>query len=68
MDLNDRFVQPMREELTRVGFEELRTPEQVDLALAPGEGTTLVFVNSVCGCAAGMARPGMAQALASTST
>src|SRR5687767_400446 len=67
MDLNDRFVQPMREELTRVGFEELRTPEQVDLALAPGKGTTLVFVNSVCGCAAGMARPGMAQALARTS-
>ncbi len=56
------FVAPMREELTREGFEELRTPEAVDEAvLRPG--TTLVVVNSVCGCAAGKARPGIALSL-----
>ena len=67
MDLNSNFIQPMREELTAVGFRELRTPDEVDAVLAPKKGVTLVFVNSVCGCAAGMARPGMAQALAGTS-
>ncbi|GAA3571037.1 BrxA/BrxB family bacilliredoxin [Snuella lapsa] len=51
------LVKPMREDLTRVGFEELHTPEDVDVALAK-EGTTLVVVNSVCGCAAANARPG----------
>ena len=51
------LVKPMREDLTRVGFEELQTPDQVDTALAKG-GTTLVVVNSVCGCAAANARPG----------
>ena len=51
------LVKPMREDLTRVGFEELQTPDQVDTALAK-EGTTLVVVNSVCGCAAANARPG----------
>ncbi|WP_242092300.1 BrxA/BrxB family bacilliredoxin [Aestuariivivens sediminicola] len=51
------LVKPMREDLTRVGFEELQTPDQVDAALAK-EGTTLVVVNSVCGCAAANARPG----------
>jgi putative YphP/YqiW family bacilliredoxin len=66
MDLNARFIQPMREELTSIGFTELTTPEAVDAALGSKSGATLVFVNSVCGCAAGMARPGMAQALAST--
>jgi len=66
MDLNARFIQPMRDELTGIGFEELTTPDAVDAALGAREGTTLVFVNSVCGCAAGMARPGMAQALGST--
>jgi putative YphP/YqiW family bacilliredoxin len=66
MDLNARFIQPMREELTSIGFTELTTPEAVDAALGPKSGATLVFVNSVCGCAAGMARPGLAQALAST--
>jgi putative YphP/YqiW family bacilliredoxin len=64
MDLNAGFVQPMRDELTRIGFTELRTPAEVDTALGGKSGTTLVFVNSVCGCAAGMARPGAAQALA----
>lgn len=63
MDLNASFVQPMRDELTRVGFTELRTPDEVDAALGSPNGTTLVFVNSVCGCAAGMARPGAALAL-----
>ena len=52
----------MREELTRLGFEELRTPEQVDAAVKQ-PGTTLVVVNSVCGCAAGKARPGIALSL-----
>jgi len=52
------MVQPMREELTTVGFEELLTSEQVESALQ-SEGTVLVVVNSVCGCAAGTARPGV---------
>lgn len=56
------FVAPMREELTRIGFEELRTPEAVD-ELMKRSGTTMVVVNSVCGCAAGKARPGIALAL-----
>ena len=56
------FVAPMREELTTLGFEELRTPEAVDSAVAR-PGTTLLVVNSVCGCAAGKARPGVAMAL-----
>jgi putative YphP/YqiW family bacilliredoxin len=56
------FIAPMREELTRVGFEELRTVDSVDQAVAR-EGTTLIVVNSVCGCAAGKARPGIALSL-----
>jgi bacilliredoxin len=56
------FIAPMREELTRLGFEELRTPEWVDAAVNQ-PGTTLVVVNSVCGCAAGKARPGIALSL-----
>jgi putative YphP/YqiW family bacilliredoxin len=52
-----RLVQPMREELTRIGFEELRTPEEVDTVLGKERGTMLVLVNSVCGCAARNARP-----------
>jgi putative YphP/YqiW family bacilliredoxin len=52
-----RLVQPMREELTRIGFEELRTPEQVDAVLGAERETMLVLVNSVCGCAARNARP-----------
>jgi putative YphP/YqiW family bacilliredoxin len=54
----------MRAELTSVGFEELRTPEAVDAAVRQ-PGTTLLVVNSVCGCAAGKARPGIALALGS---
>ncbi|HMA38671.1 MAG TPA: BrxA/BrxB family bacilliredoxin [Gemmatimonadales bacterium] len=58
-----RMVQPMREELTRIGFEELRTPEEVDRVLGTEKATTLVVVNSVCGCAARNARPAAAIAL-----
>ena len=54
-------VQPLRDELTRAGFSELRTPRDVDAALST-KGTSLVAVNSVCGCAAGQARPGLALA------
>jgi bacilliredoxin len=52
------MVRPMRDELTNIGFEELLTPEEVDEALN-SPGTVLVVVNSVCGCAAGKARPGV---------
>jgi putative YphP/YqiW family bacilliredoxin len=55
----------MREELTSIGFRELRTPAEVDALLARTKGTVLVVVNSVCGCAAGRARPAVASALAS---
>ena len=58
-----RLVQPMREELTRIGFQELRTPEEVDAILGTAPDTTLVVVNSVCGCAARMARPAAALAI-----
>ena len=56
------FIAPMRAELTRLGFEDLRTPEDVDAAVKQ-PGTTMMVVNSVCGCAAGKARPGIALAL-----
>jgi bacilliredoxin len=59
----EEMVQPMREELTRLGFREMRTPPEVDAALASTRGTVLVVVNSICGCAAGKARPGVALAL-----
>lgn len=58
-----RLVQPMREELTRIGFAELRTPAEVDAALADGKETSLVVVNSVCGCSARNARPAAALAI-----
>ena len=51
------MVIPMREELTRLGIEELRTAEEVDQALKNRPGTTMVVVNSICGCAAGRMRP-----------
>ncbi|ALS24239.1 MULTISPECIES: BrxA/BrxB family bacilliredoxin [Paenibacillus] len=57
------MVQPMRDELTRIGVQELRTPEEVSAALDDMKGTTLIVVNSVCGCAAGQCRPGVAKAL-----
>jgi putative YphP/YqiW family bacilliredoxin len=53
----------MRQELTRIGFEELRSPEEVDRALKDAPGTTLVVVNSICGCAARNARPAVTLAL-----
>lgn len=57
------MIAPMREELTRLGVRELRTAEDVDEAVTKTKGTTMVVVNSVCGCAAGKARPGVALAL-----
>lgn len=62
MPYDPLLVQPMREELTRAGFTELRTVSDVDEAMAK-PGTTLLVVNSVCGCAAGTARPGVALSL-----
>ena len=59
----EQFIAPMREDLTRHGVEEARTPEAVDALLAPGNGTVLMVVNSVCGCAAGRARPAVGMAL-----
>jgi putative YphP/YqiW family bacilliredoxin len=56
-------VQPMRDELLAYGFEEARTPEEVDKAIRESQGTVLMVVNSVCGCAAGSARPGVGAAL-----
>ena len=58
-----QMVKPMRAELTEAGFEELTTPEDVDAFMEKAEGTTLVVVNSVCGCAGGLARPAAAQAI-----
>lgn len=58
-----QVIQPMRDELTRVGFQELRTPEEVEEAFANAKGTALVVVNSVCGCAAGLARPAVAHSM-----
>ena len=60
---DERMVAPMRAELTRLGIEETRTAEEVDAVLGEKKGTVLVVVNSVCGCAAGMARPAVALAL-----
>src|ERR1700730_2916311 len=63
---DERFVTPMRQELTRLGVEEMRTPSEVDARLKDAPGTTLVVVNSVCGCAARNARPAVASALKHT--
>src|SRR6478672_9398055 len=60
---DERIVTPMRQELTRLGVEEMRTPDEVDAKLKDSKGTTLVVVNSVCGCAARNARPAVAQAI-----
>jgi putative YphP/YqiW family bacilliredoxin len=60
---DERLVTPMREDLTSAGFEELRTPGEVDAALQEAKGTVLLVVNSVCGCAAGRARPAVKLAL-----
>jgi putative YphP/YqiW family bacilliredoxin len=60
---DERFVTPMREELTRLGVREMRTAEEVDETLRDARGTTLVVVNSICGCAARNARPAVESAL-----
>lgn len=60
---DERFVTPMRQELTQIGVEEMRTPAEVDAKLKEAKGTTLVVVNSICGCAARNARPAVAKAL-----
>lgn len=60
---DEMIVGPMRQELTRLGIQETRTAEEVDAVLGEKKGTVLVVVNSVCGCAAGMARPAVAMAL-----
>ena len=66
MPYPEELVAPMREDLTIAGFEELTTPEEVNAAFDNKEGTTLVVVNSVCGCAAAMARPGVKMSLAAS--
>ena len=63
MMYDERLVAPMRQELTRIGVKEMRTPEEVDDTLKNAKGTTLVVVNSVCGCAARNARPAVMRAL-----
>ncbi|MGP4069618.1 BrxA/BrxB family bacilliredoxin [Halobacillus sp. B29] len=59
--------QPMRDELTNAGFTELTTPEEVDEFIASTKGTSLVVINSVCGCAAGLARPAARESLTNDS-
>ena|SRR5262249_923735 len=63
MPYPELMIKPMREDLTRLGVRETRSAEEVDEAIKNGEGTVMVVVNSVCGCAAGRARPGVALAL-----
>jgi putative YphP/YqiW family bacilliredoxin len=67
MPYSELLIKPMREDLSRLGVEETRAPEAVDAAVNGTEGTLMVIVNSVCGCAAGKARPGVALALAHSS-
>ena len=63
MNYPEEMCAPMRADLTSVGFVELRTPEEVSQLLEKKEGTTLVMINSVCGCAAGNARPAVKMAI-----
>lgn len=63
MRYDPEVIQPYRDELTRIGFRELRTEAEVDRSVNEERGTNLVVINSVCGCAAGKARPGIAMAL-----
>jgi putative YphP/YqiW family bacilliredoxin len=63
MPYPESFIGPMREELTRLGVKELRTADAVDDAVRQTSGTLMIVVNSMCGCAAGRARPGIALAL-----
>lgn len=62
----EQLVAPMRTDLTGAGFKELKTADEVDQQLKTQEGTTLLVINSVCGCAAGAARPGVKWALQNT--
>jgi putative YphP/YqiW family bacilliredoxin len=59
----EEFIGPMRQELTRLGVQETRTPEEVDAVLGSNSGTVMMVINSMCGCAAGRARPGIALSL-----
>jgi putative YphP/YqiW family bacilliredoxin len=63
MPYSEQLIAPMRADLTQYGLEEARTAADVDRLLEPGSGTVLMVVNSVCGCAAGRARPGVGLAL-----
>tara|TARA_Y100001949_G_C15952884_1_gene315579 strand:+ start:610 stop:1026 length:417 start_codon:yes stop_codon:yes gene_type:complete len=63
MPYPEMMIAPMREDLVRVGFSEMKTPQEVDAVLSADKGTTLVAVNSVCGCAAGMMRPAVYMSL-----
>ena len=63
MQYPEIMIRPMREDLVRLGFEELKTVEAVDDAVKNTSGTLMIVVNSICGCAAGKARPGVALAL-----
>lgn len=63
MRYDPQMIQPFRNDLTRLGFEELRTPADVDRAVRERKGTNLLVINSVCGCAAGKARPAIGIAL-----
>jgi putative YphP/YqiW family bacilliredoxin len=65
MPYPEMMVAPMREDLVRVGFQEMRTPDQVDAFLDGERRTVLVVVNSICGCAAGSMRPAVGLALQS---
>lgn len=66
MPYPEEWVRPAREELVRMGIRELKTTEEVDETMKKREGTALVVVNSICGCAAGSARPALATALSKT--
>ena len=63
MPYSELMVAPMRAELSSIGFEELRTAEDVERFMSEGEGSAMLVLNSVCGCAAGQARPGVRKAL-----
>ena len=63
MPYPESFIGPMRQELTRLGIQELKTAAQVDDVVRHSKGTVMIVVNSMCGCAAGKARPGIAIAL-----
>ena len=63
MKYPEEFIGPMRQELTQLGVQETRTPEDVDAILGTHSGTVMMVINSMCGCAAGRARPGVALAL-----